>query len=39
LASTLPEPASDGQAGATYRRRMVAVLLRRQLVALAGEVR
>jgi len=39
LASTLPEPASDGQDGATYRRRMVAVLLRRQLVALAGEVR
>jgi aerobic carbon-monoxide dehydrogenase medium subunit len=35
LAAGLPEPATDNHASAAYRRRMVEVLLRRGLVALA----
>jgi len=39
LAAALPEPASDGHASAAYRRRMVEVLLRRELVVLASQLR
>ena len=36
LVSQLPEPVSDGRAGATYRRRMVGVLARRILIRAGG---
>lgn len=35
VAGDLPEPVADGHAGAAYRRRMVGVLLRRNLTTLA----
>ena len=38
VARTLPEPMGDALASSPYRRRMIGVLTRRLLTALAGDV-